>query len=172
MSAAFCRTGETISVICAVGEGLGGTPVGSASLQLATLPRRIVEVPGSDCNTAEEFGRRLYREAGKRGWNRAQKKVVMGDGAEWIWNLVAEHFPGAMPIVDLYHARQHLWDLARRLCPNDEGKQKGWIKLHQKRLLDRGKIEKLVGALRALKSRHSEVSEKARALDSQVDRTF
>ena len=36
-----------------MGEGLGGTPVGSASLQLATLSRRIVEVPGSDCNTAD-----------------------------------------------------------------------------------------------------------------------
>ena len=45
--------------------------------------------------TAEEFGRRLYREARKRGWSRAQKKVVMGDGAEWIWNLAAEHFPEA-----------------------------------------------------------------------------
>jgi hypothetical protein len=110
--------------------------------------------------TAEEFGRRLYQEAGKRGWSRAQKKVVMGDGAEWIGNLVAEHFPGAMQIVDLYHARQHLWDLARRLYANDEGKRKAWIKLHQKRLLDRGKIEKLVGALRALKSRNSEVTEK------------
>jgi len=48
--------------------------------------------------TAEEFGKRLYREAWGRGWSRAQKKVVMGDGAEWIWNLVAEHFPGAIQI--------------------------------------------------------------------------
>ncbi len=38
---------------------------------------------------AEEFGKRLYVEAWKRGWSRAQKKVVMGDGAEWIWNLAA-----------------------------------------------------------------------------------
>ncbi len=44
--------------------------------------------------TAEEFGKRIYREALARGWNRAKKKVVIGDGAEWIWNLVAEHFPG------------------------------------------------------------------------------
>src|SRR6202034_227726 len=108
--------------------------------------------------TAEEFGRRLYREARKRGWSRAQKKVVMGDGAEWIWNLVAEHFPEAVQIVDLYHARQHLWDLVRRLYPNEEGKQKAWIKLHQKRLLDRGKIEKLVGVLRTIKSNNSEVA--------------
>jgi hypothetical protein len=33
-------------------------------------------------------------EAGKRGWSRAKKKVVIGDGAQWIWHLVAEHFPG------------------------------------------------------------------------------
>jgi hypothetical protein len=112
--------------------------------------------------TADEFGRRLYREAGKRGWNRAQKRVVMGDGAEWIWNLVAEHFSEAIQIVDLYHARQHLWELVRRLFPNDEGKQKSWMKVHQKRLLDRGRIEKLVGALRAIRSRNPEVAEKLR----------
>jgi hypothetical protein len=113
--------------------------------------------------TADEFGRRLYREAGKRGWNRAQKRVVMGDGAEWIWNLVAEHFSEAIQIVDLYHARQHLWELVRRLFPNDEGKQKSWMKVHQKRLLDRGRIEKLVGALRSIRSRNPEVTEKIRA---------
>src|ERR1017187_4087852 len=113
--------------------------------------------------TADEFGRRLYREAWKRGWSRAQKQVVMGDGAEWIWNLVAEHFPEAVQIVDLYHARQHLWELARRLYPNDGEKQKAWMKLHQKRLLDRGRIEKLVGALRAIRSRNPEVTDKIRA---------
>jgi hypothetical protein len=36
---------------------------------------------------AEQFGKRLHVEAWKRGWSRAGKKVVMGDGAEWIWNL-------------------------------------------------------------------------------------
>jgi hypothetical protein len=111
---------------------------------------------------AEEFGKRLYLEAWKRGWSRAQKKVVMGDGAEWIWNLAAEHFPGAIQIVDLYHARQHLWELARRLYPEDGGKQKGWMKVHPKRLLDKGKIEKLVGVLRAIKSDTPEVAEKIR----------
>jgi hypothetical protein len=69
--------------------------------------------------TAEEFGKRIYVEAWNRGWSRAEKKVVMGDGAEWIWNLADQHFPGAVQIVDLYHARQHLWELARKLHPND-----------------------------------------------------
>jgi hypothetical protein len=112
--------------------------------------------------TAEEFGRRLDREAGKRGWSRALIRVVMGDGAEWIWNLAALHFPGAIEIVDLYHARQHLWDLVRRLYPNEEGTQKAWMKLHQKRLLDKGKIQKLVDLLRAIPSSNSEVAAKIR----------
>jgi len=62
--------------------------------------------------TAEAFGRRIDAEACRRGWNRAKKKVVIEDGAPWIWNLVAEHFPGALQIVDLYPARQHLWELS------------------------------------------------------------
>ena len=72
--------------------------------------------------TAEEFGKRLYLETWNRGWSRAKQKVVLGDGAEWIWNLAEQHFPGAIQIVDLYHARQHLWELVRKLYPNDEGK--------------------------------------------------
>jgi hypothetical protein len=112
--------------------------------------------------SAEEFGRRIYAEAWGRGWSRARKKVVIGDGAEWIWNLVALHFSDAIQIVDLYHARQHLWEVARRLYPNDQGKQKAWMKIHQKRLLDRGKIEKLVGALRSIESDSPEVTEKIR----------
>jgi hypothetical protein len=112
--------------------------------------------------TAEEFGKRIYVEAWKRGWSRAEKKVAMGDGAEWIWNLADQHFPGAVQIVDLYHARQHLWELARRLHPNDAAGQKAWMKLHQKRLLDKGKIERLVSALRSIDSTNTEVLEKIR----------
>jgi len=111
---------------------------------------------------ADEFGKRIYREAWQRGWNRAEKKVVIGDGAEWIWNNADLHFPGAIQIVDLYHARQHLWDVARRLHPNDDMNQKAWMRTHQKRLLDKGKIEKLVLALRSTGSTNPEVVDKLR----------
>jgi len=112
--------------------------------------------------TAEEFGKRIYREAWKRGWCRAKKKVIIGDGAEWIWHLVVEHFPDALQIVDLYHARQHLWEVARQLYPGDETHQKTWMKFHQKRLLDRGKIVKLVHALRAINAASPPIAEKIR----------
>ena len=111
--------------------------------------------------TAEEFGKRIYLEAWRRGWSRAEKKVVMGDGAEWIWNIADQHFPGAIQIVDLFHARQHLWELARKLYPNQDAEQRRWMMVHQD-MLDEGKIEDLVAALRSIDSSSSEVTEKIR----------
>jgi hypothetical protein len=111
--------------------------------------------------TAEEFGKRIYLEAWRRGWPRAEKKVFMGDGSEWIWNIADQHFPGAIQIVDLFHARQHLWDLVRKLYPNQEAEQRRWMMVHQD-LLDAGKIEELVAALRATDSSNPELSDKIR----------
>ena len=120
--------------------------------------------------TAEQFGRRLYVEAWKRGWSRAQEKVVIGDGAEWIWNLAQEHFPSAIQIVDLYHARQHLWELVRKLHPTDEKRQKAWMKKHQERLLDQGKIEKLVESLRTITFGDAELAKKIRTETEYFER--
>ena len=111
--------------------------------------------------TAEEFGKRIYLEAWKRGWSRAEQKVVMGDGAEWIWNLADQYFPRATQIVDLYHARQHLWDLARKLYPNDQSGQNRWMMIHQD-LLDRCKIKRLITSLRSIQTSSVEMAEKLR----------
>jgi len=119
--------------------------------------------------TADEFGKRIYLEAWNRGWERAQKKVVLGDGAEWIWNIADLHFPGAIQIVDLFHARQHLWDLARRLQPNDTPSQRQWILRHQPKL-DDGLIEELVALLRSLDASTPEVAEKIRTESDYFER--
>ncbi|MBL8220375.1 MAG: ISKra4 family transposase [Bryobacterales bacterium] len=116
----------------------------------------------SAIETAEQFGKRIYLEAWKRGWSRAHTKVVIGDGAEWIWNIANQHFPGAIQIVDLYHARQHLWDLARKLYPNQQIEQERWMSFHKDALLDEGKIEELVASLRSIESANSELAEKIR----------
>ncbi len=108
--------------------------------------------------TAEVFGRRIYTEAWRRGWSRATQKVVIADGAVWIWNLAEQHFPGAIQIVDLFHARQHLWDLAKALHPGDEIKQKRWVK-PQQRKLDGGEIDKLVKYLRSCEKAHPNLEE-------------
>jgi len=111
--------------------------------------------------TAENFGLRIYTEAWQRGWSRAQTKVVIGDGADWIWNIADQHFPGAIQIVDLFHARQHLWELAATLCPNNPLRQQRWLN-HKLQWLENGQIEKLIGALRAANDRYPEAADALR----------
>jgi hypothetical protein len=64
---------------------------------------------------AEAFGPRLYAEAVRRGVQREAQVSGLGDGAPWNWGLAAEHFPEAIQIVDLYHAREHLATLGKVL---------------------------------------------------------
>ena len=106
---------------------------------------------------AEAFGLRLYNEAWRRGWSRAKLKVILADGAVWIWNLAAIHFPGAVQIVDIYHARQHLFELAGRLLPADEKQRKRWLARCLDRL-DQGKIEALVNILRGADASSQEMT--------------
>ncbi|MBL8218720.1 MAG: transposase, partial [Bryobacterales bacterium] len=118
--------------------------------------------------SAGQFGKRLYLEAWNRGWGRAKAKVVIGDGAEWIWNIANQHFPGAIQIVDLYHARQRLWEVARMLYPGDAKHQNRWIGVHQKRWLDKGKIDKLVASLRSI-SASAPAPDSVKAFSSAAD---
>jgi hypothetical protein len=93
--------------------------------------------------TAEQFGQRVYAEALRRGLAHAQRVVMLGDAAEWIKNLQAMHFPEALYIVDLYHAREHVAKLCQHLWPG----QPADIQAHRDRWwdrLDRGQVEKIV----------------------------
>ena len=123
--------------------------------------------------TASEFARRIYSEAQRRGWSRARQKVVIADGADWIWNLTQEQFPGAIEIVDLYHARQHLWELGSTLHPQDQVAKRRWVMTHQ-HWLDHGKIEKLVAKLRTLAGNHpalaSAIGTQANYFESNAER--
>ncbi len=119
--------------------------------------------------TAEAFGPRIYTEVWERSWSRAEKKVMIGDGAEWIWNIADRHFPSAIQIVDLYHARQHLWELSRALLPNQEAEQKRWM-MRTQPLLDSGRIEKLVDALRSINTANSELAGTIRLEADYFDR--
>jgi hypothetical protein len=71
--------------------------------------------------TAEEFGGRLYANAALRGVEKAKRVAVLGDGAKWIWNLAQQNFPWATEIVDLFPAKEHVFDIITGLCPKAEG---------------------------------------------------
>jgi hypothetical protein len=104
-----------------------------------------------------EFATRVEREATRRGFERAARRAVLGDGAKWIWNLASEHFPDAIQIVDLFHAKGHLWDVARAIygAGSDLGEQ--WAKQRRDEL-DEGKLDAVLAALRV----HAEANDEAR----------
>jgi len=106
--------------------------------------------------TAEEFGPRIYAEAVRRGLNQAKRVVVLGDGSPWIWGIADEHFPGAIQIVDLYHAREHLANLSKIVYGPTHSEGKQWLATGYQEL-DSGKVEDLIGDLRGLKSRDDSV---------------
>jgi hypothetical protein len=64
---------------------------------------------------AGAFAGLVKAEGIRRGADHVRQFTILGDGAAWIWNIASSKFPGATQIVDLYHAREHVHDLARRL---------------------------------------------------------
>jgi hypothetical protein len=51
----------------------------------------------------------------RRGADHVRQLTILGDGAAWIWGIATAKFPEATQIVDLFHAREHIHDLARQL---------------------------------------------------------
>ncbi len=93
--------------------------------------------------TCETFGGRIYAEALRRGLKRAQKVVVLGDGAEWIRNIVELYFHNATQVVDLYHARERVCKIISLLFKDDE-KNRKLYRLKWWTYLDEGRIEKFI----------------------------
>jgi hypothetical protein len=81
-----------------------------------------------------ELGRRLHLEACARGLGRARSRLIVADGAPWIWNVAQDRWRGAVEVLDFYHASQHLWDLGEAVH-GDRESARGWVekKLHQLR---------------------------------------
>jgi hypothetical protein len=82
----------------------------------------------------------------RRGGQHHRQVVAVGDGAAWIWGMAEELYPHATHIVDIYHAREHLHDLASHLAfitPDPAA----WLE-DRSADLDAGNIEAIITAAR------------------------
>ena len=102
---------------------------------------------------------RAQREAERRGFRLAGRQVVIGDGAPWIRGLADELFPKAVQIVDLFHAREHLWDVAKAVHGTGSGAAEDWARRRQDEL-DDGRVGALLRAL----ARHAHHDEARRCV--------
>lgn len=110
------------------------------------------------------FAQRVRREAARRGFPHAARRVVLGDGARWIWSLCQEQFPGAVQIVDLFHAEEHLWTVSRQLHAGNDTLIKAWADERCSEL-EGGRFEAVLAALRA-----AAASEEARQCVEYMER--
>ena len=92
------------------------------------------------------FAQRVRRETQRRGFDRAQRRVVLGDGAAWIWNMSAELFPDAIQVVDIFHAKGHLFEAARAIYGAGTDLADQWGKQRRDEL-DQGRIDAILTAL-------------------------
>jgi len=107
----------------------------------------------------------LWARLGELGWLGANTVVVIvGDGAEWIWNRAAEMFPQRCEILDFWHAIEHAWDFARPQY--GEGSKRGiqWVHRLAKEL-KAGKVDKVISRLQTLKPANAQSKE---ALDALI----
>jgi hypothetical protein len=119
--------------------------------------------------TAEAFGWRIYGEARRRALSRAQRVVILGDGAEWVKNLAEMHFPQGVSIIDLYHAREHVSALCRTLFGSNEKKmercrERWWA------LLDAGRVETIIFQARRYLPEEPELKKAAEAEMRYLDK--
>ena len=133
-----------------------GTPV--RDVGSVTYSAAIESAASCDTDAVpSDFAQRVEREATRRGFDRASRRVVLGDGAPWIWNLADEFFPGAIQIVDRFHAKEYLSKVAKAIYGAGTDLATHWAKQRHDDL-DEGKLEAVLAALRP----HAGTTEEAR----------
>ena len=150
------REVKLVTVWTAEGRDEEGTPVRDAGSVSYSAAIESAATADTDA-TLSDFAQRVDREAHRRGFDQAQRRVVLGDGAPWIWNLADELFPGAVQIVDLFHAKGHLWDVAKAIYGTGSQLGEQWAKQRRDEL-DDGKIDDVLAALRV----HAGANDEAR----------
>ena len=124
----------------------------------ATYNAAIKTIATRDTDTEPApFARRILREAQRRGFHSVPRQVILGDGAPWIWNFADEHFPDATQIVDIFHAKGHLFEVAKAIYGPGSEVGERWARKRREEL-DEGRVEDVIAALRS----HARTCEEAR----------
>jgi len=79
------------------------------------LPAPLIRTVVAAVEEVRGFAGRVRAEADRLGVTTAADVTVLGDGAEWIWNLAGEVLPQAGGLLDAYHAVEHVADTAQAL---------------------------------------------------------
>ncbi len=102
-----------------------------------------------------DFATRVERECKRGGFDKAERKVILGDGAKWIWYIAGELFPEAIQIIDLYHAKGTISRVPKEVFGTDSYFGKQWGK-ELRDDLEAGRIDTILSKLEPFRKKCKE----------------
>jgi hypothetical protein len=115
-----------------------GEPTTAAAWDERDLPAPAVRSVLAAVEEAAAFGPRCAAEARRLDLTDPQALSVLGDGAEWVWNLAERHFPGAQGVLDVWHAAEYIAGGAKAVFGDGTDQAKGQAQAGRLRLLEDG----------------------------------
>lgn len=115
-----------------------GAPATTAQWDERALPRPSVRAVIAAVEEASSFGERCVAEARRLHLTDTSRLSVLGDGAEWIWNLQQRHFSDADGLLDVFHGRGHIADGAKGVFGERTDEAKKQTERGQQRLMEDG----------------------------------
>lgn len=101
---------------------------------------------------AEDFSQLVWATGFERLAQQAQELIFVADGARWIWDIVSQHFPQAVQIVDWYHACQYLSPVAQAAF-GDSQQTTAWVETVKAHLWQ-GNLDAVIAACNQLALSH------------------
>ena len=96
-----------------------------------------------DTVAAEHFSDLVWATGDRLNAAQAEELVFITDGADWIRRIIAEHYPQAVHIIDIYHASGYLETVAQAAIKN-EARRDAWLKQARTALWE-GRIDEVIG---------------------------
>jgi hypothetical protein len=115
-----------------------GAPTTAGEWDERDLPAPAVRSVVAAVEEAHAFGPRCAKEAERLELTDPEELSVLGDGAEWVWNLSAQHFRGAAELLDIWHGAEHIAGGAKAACGPGTEAAKAQARRGKQRLLEDG----------------------------------
>lgn len=96
-------------------------------------------------------------------FDKARQLVILSDGAEWMRSFAAWLPIPTVMILDLFHVKHRIWEVANSLYGPHSPKGREWANIQCERI-EEGHATKVIAALRFLKSKRAETRELISAL--------
>jgi hypothetical protein len=101
------------------------------------MPAPHVRDATAAIRTSTALGPQWRRAAARLGLKRTDELTALADGAKWIWNEIEKNLPGAVGVLDIYHAGEHLHAAAVALHGAGEAAE-AWYERRRRTLLESG----------------------------------